>query len=52
MDDYTLGLNWYMENNLKMMFNYIHYETEDYGDYTKYKDLDDDIFQTRLQWFF
>jgi len=42
--DITLGVNWYMENNLKLMFNYIQYDADNYND--------DTIFQTRLQWFF
>ncbi len=50
--DITLGVNWYMENNLKLMFNYIKYDADSYNDDTKYKDQDDAIFQTRLQWFF
>lgn len=52
LEDFTLGVNWYMENNLKMMFNYIHYDADNYNDDSKYMDQDDNIFQTRLQWFF
>jgi len=52
MDSITLGLNWYLENNLKVMFNYVNYDADNYGDDSKYKDQDDNIFQTRLQWFF
>ncbi len=50
--DITLGLNWYMENNLKTMFNYIRYEADNYNDDSRYKDQDDTIFQTRVSWFF
>ena len=53
MDDITLGLNWYLENNLKFMFNYIHYDADNYEDKSsRINSQDDDIYQTRLQWFF
>ncbi|WP_198265229.1 porin [sulfur-oxidizing endosymbiont of Gigantopelta aegis] len=52
LDDFTFGVNWYMENNLKLMFNYIRYDADSYEEYPKYEDQDDNILQTRLQWFF
>ena len=53
MDDITFGLNWYLENNIRLMVNYIHYDADSYKDSSKYiEDQDDNIFQTRLQWFF
>jgi phosphate-selective porin OprO/OprP len=46
-DDFTFGLNWYLNPNTRWMFNYIYAMVEDI------EDLDDDgsanIFQTRLQ---
>ncbi|MEN8251070.1 MAG: porin [Bacteroidota bacterium] len=54
LDDITLGVNWYLENNLKVMLNYIKYDADSYdhesGDYLK--DQSDDILQARVQWFF
>ncbi len=41
MDDYTLGLNWYLYPNLRIMFNYIYSDLEDVGD--------TNIFQSRFQ---
>ncbi|MEI6895865.1 MAG: porin [Colwellia sp.] len=52
--DYVLGLNWYLEDNLKAQFNYVHttvdyeesYEDNDGNDMF---DQDANIFQARLQ---
>jgi phosphate-selective porin OprO/OprP len=52
MDDITLALNWYMENNLKFMVNYIHYKADDYREKNRVDKQEDNIIQTRLQWFF
>jgi len=53
MDDITLGLNWYLENNLKVMLNYINYDADNYIDSSKYvSDQDEHIVQTRIQWDF
>ncbi len=45
-DNITLGLNWYLNPNVRMMFNYVYSDLEDRAG------VDDDdlnIFQTRLQ---
>lgn len=55
--DYVLGVNWYLENNLKAQFNYVH-TTADYK--KPYEDIngnmmydqDANIFQARLQFAF
>ncbi|ABV34980.1 phosphate-selective porin O and P [Shewanella sediminis HAW-EB3] len=55
--DYVLGVNWYLENNLKAQFNYVH-TTADYK--KPYEDINGDmmydqdanIFQARLQFAF
>lgn len=53
MDDITLGLNWYLENNLKLMFNYVRYDADNYEDKdSRINDQNENIYQTRLQWFF
>jgi phosphate-selective porin OprO/OprP len=41
LEDYTVGLNWYLYPNLRMMFNYILADLEDVGD--------TNIFQSRFQ---
>ncbi len=53
LEDITLGLNWYLESNLKVAVNYVHYEADNYEDSDKYvSSQDGDIFQARLQLFF
>ncbi len=45
-DNFTFGINWYLNPNVRMMFNYVYSDLEDRAD------VDDDdlnIFQTRLQ---
>ena len=37
----TVGLNWYLNPNVRIMFNYVHADIEDSGEA--------DIFQTRFQ---
>ncbi|NKF48973.1 carbohydrate porin [Shewanella sp. WXL01] len=55
--DYVLGVNWYLENNLKAQFNYVHtqadYETafEDINGNMVYEQ-DGNVFQARLQYAF
>ncbi|MCH8964171.1 MAG: porin [Planctomycetes bacterium] len=41
LDDFTLGLNWYLNPNMRVMFNYILADSEDRGDAN--------IFQMRFQ---
>lgn len=41
LEDVTVGLNWYLYPNLRMMFNYIYSDLEDVGD--------TNIFQSRFQ---
>ncbi len=49
----TLGLNWYMENNLRAMLNYVHYEADDYKDSSKYViSQDGNVIQGRLAFYF
>ncbi len=43
-DDITLGLNWYLNPNVRIMWNYVHAEVDD-----ALADGDLDIFQTRFQ---
>jgi len=45
LDDFVLGLNWYLNPNTRMMWNYVHSEADDIlGD-----DDEADIFQMRVQ---
>lgn len=44
LDDITLGVNWYLNPNVRVMFNYVHSEV----DHDLY-DGDTDILQTRFQ---
>ncbi len=49
----TLGLNWYMENNLRAMLNYVHYEADDYEDSSKYViSQDGNVIEGRLAFYF
>ena len=41
LDDFTLGLNWYLNPNMRVMFNYVFADSEDRGDAN--------IFQMRFQ---
>ena len=41
LDDVTFGLNWYLNPNMRVMFNYIYADSEDRGDAN--------IFQMRFQ---
>jgi len=41
LDDFTLGVNWYLNPMMRMMFNYVFADSEDSGDAN--------IFQMRLQ---
>ena len=41
LDNITVGLNWYLNPNVRIMFNYVHADIEDSGEA--------DIFQTRFQ---
>ncbi|MEN8180811.1 MAG: porin [Pseudomonadota bacterium] len=53
MEDFTVGLNWYPENNLKAQLNYIHYDAKDYEDDSDFVARQkDDIVQARLAWYF
>lgn len=51
--DITLGVNWYLENNLKLVFNYIHFDADNYENSADYvSSQDGDIVQARLQFYF
>ncbi|MCG8634202.1 MAG: hypothetical protein MI863_10265, partial [Desulfobacterales bacterium] len=53
LKDITLGLNWYLENNLKIVFNYVHFDADNYADSADYvTSQDGDIVQARLQFYF
>lgn len=55
MTDYVVGLNWYMEDNLKLQLNYIRAEAEYDNPQSKMDDLleqDANMFQARLQFAF
>jgi len=41
MEDYTVGLNWYLYSNLRIMFDYIYADLENYGS--------SNIYQSRFQ---
>ncbi len=45
-DNITVGLNWYLNPNVRMMFNYVNADLEDRAGIP---DGDADIFQTRFQ---
>ena len=45
MNDITLGLNWYLNPSMRLMWNYVHSETDD----SAIDDRDADIVQMRLQ---
>ncbi len=50
MNDITLGLNWYLEKNMRVMFNFINYDAHSYEDSTDYVESQNgNIIQTRLQ---
>ncbi|GIU22550.1 OprO/OprP family phosphate-selective porin [Shewanella colwelliana] len=55
--DYVLGLNWYLEDNLKAQLNYVHTQADYVSPYTDINgveqyDQDGNIFQARLQFAF
>ena len=55
--DYIVGVNWYLENNLKAQFNYVHSQSDYEQAYTDINgvemfDQDGNIFQARLQFAF
>ena len=55
--DYVIGLNWYIENNLKAQFNYVHTQADYKESYTDINGVemyeqDGNIFQARLQYAF
>ncbi|MFH1742662.1 MAG: porin [bacterium] len=45
LDDFVLGLNWYLNSNVRLMWNYVH--TESNG--TDPEDLEADIYQMRFE---
>lgn len=45
LDDYAVGLNWYLNPNMRVMWNYVHSESDD----TTTGDQDADVVQMRLQ---
>jgi len=54
MENYTLGLNWYLNPNVRIMWNYIHTQVEDLGGLgvpVAWRGIDDDadLFLMRLQ---
>ncbi|MGS0679890.1 OprO/OprP family phosphate-selective porin [Shewanella sp. 125m-7] len=55
--DYVFGINWYLEDNLKAQFNYVHTQAEYVAPYTDINgvvlyDQDANIIQARLQFAF
>lgn len=48
----TLGLNWYLNPNLRLMFNYIRAHVENRGTSPPVDKGNANIFQTRLQFAF
>lgn len=52
MEDITLALNWYINQNLRWSFNYVHIDVEDSLEEAGIADAEADIFQTRWQVFF
>lgn len=48
VDDYTLGVNWYLSNYFRLMFNYIYSHLDD----PTAPESDANIFATRLDWHF
>ncbi|WP_394130799.1 OprO/OprP family phosphate-selective porin [Shewanella maritima] len=57
--DYVIGLNWYLENNLKAQFNYVHTKADYKNGFEDHQDpdiilyeQDGNIFQARLQYAF
>lgn len=45
LDDYVVGVNWYLNANLRILWNYVHTESSD----TAAKDRDADAFMLRFQ---
>ena len=57
MTNYVLGVNWYLEKNLKAQFNYIYADADHDRAYTdnngvEQKEQDTSILQARLQFVF
>ncbi len=53
MNSLTLGVNWYMEQNLRAMLNYVHYEADSYEDDDDYVlSQDGNIIEGRLAFYF
>ncbi|MBN2326568.1 MAG: hypothetical protein JXR73_05385 [Candidatus Omnitrophica bacterium] len=48
LDDYTLGLNWHLNPNTRVMWNYVHSESSD----ATSSDQDADVIQMRIQFDF
>ena len=48
--NFTVGLNWYLNRNIRFMFNYIFAHVEDSNAGTQFlRDGDTDIFQMRFE---
>ncbi|WP_022668377.1 OprO/OprP family phosphate-selective porin [Desulfospira joergensenii] len=53
MSTITLGLNWYLENNLKFVLNYVHFDADNYEDDPDYVDSQrGNIVMARIQYYF
>ncbi len=53
LKDFTIGLNWYLENNLKFVLNYVNFDAGSYENDPAYVESQDgNIFQARFQVFF
>jgi phosphate-selective porin OprO/OprP len=48
----TLGLNWYLNDKVRFMFNYIRARVKDRGTTPAFPEGDADIFQMRFQFEF
>ncbi len=49
----TLGINWYLENNLKFVFNYVNFDADNYKDDPKnVKSQDGNIFMASIAFYF
>ena len=53
LKDITLGLNWYLESNLKFVLNYVRFDADNYENSSAYvSSQDGSIVQARLQFYF